>query len=659
MSLEAARQTFMAESRELLAALERSLLALESAPTDGAHITEAFRAAHTIKGSAGIFGFDQVVAFTHLVEGVLERVRSGAIAAEGDLIELLLASRDHIALLIARGEKETGLSGEEAAAGVSLATRLQRHLEPKTSQATIHAPAPAPAVLDCWLISLRFGRDVLRNGMDPLSLLRYLATLGEIACLKAQLDTMPAAAAMDPESCYLGLDFELRTTADEATIAAAFDFVRDDCAIRMERASRRVTDVPGKPRAAGDAFAQDTKFVRVRADKLDQLIDLVGELVISGASASLLARATASEALHETTSNMARLVEQVRDRALQLRMVPIGETFERFPRLVRDAGRELGKEIDLVINGADTELDKTMIERISDPLMHLIRNAIDHGIDSGEARQARGKPARGKVTLDAYHDSGSVVIEVSDDGEGLNRERILAKAVQLGRIAAGQALSEREIFDLVWEPGFSTAEQLSNLSGRGVGMDVVKRNIEALRGTVEIESAAGQGATFRMRLPLTLAIIEGFLVQAGQAKYVLPLEMVVECLALADHDLQARADCSYVNLRGEVLPFVRLREAFGIEGHAAGRENLVVVQYGGRRAGIVVDRLLGEIQTVIKPLSRIFAKLQAISGSTVLGSGEVALILDLPALIESAAQRKGKDFPTALSPASDARVGAA
>jgi two-component system chemotaxis sensor kinase CheA len=289
-----------------------------------------------------------------------------------------------------------------------------------------------------------------------------------------------------------------------------------------------------------------------------------------------------------------------------------------------------------VISGAETELDKSMVERISDPLMHLVRNAIDHGIEPAATREARGKSARGKVFLNAYHDSGSIVIEVGDDGGGLDKDRILKKAIERGLAAPGQALVEGDIHKLIMEPGFSTAEQVSNLSGRGVGMDVVKRNIEALRGTVEIDSVAGKGTTVRMRLPLTLAIIDGFLVRVGNASYVVPLDMVVECLELGDRDLQASEGRNYVNLRGEVLPFVRLRGLFEMQEERARRENIVVVQYGGQKAGIVVDRLVGELQAVIKPLSRIFAQLKGIGGSTILGSGEVALILDVPALIQLA-----------------------
>ena len=329
------------------------------------------------------------------------------------------------------------------------------------------------------------------------------------------------------------------------------------------------------------------------------------------------------------------MVSEIRGGALQLRMVPIGEVFNRFRRVVRDLSRELNKEIDLVINGAETDLDKTVIERIGDPLMHLVRNAMDHGIESADQRKALGKPLIGTLRLNAFHDSGSIIIEVHDDGAGLDRQKILEKARERGLVAIDQTLSDQEIYNLILEPGFSTAENVTNLSGRGVGMDVVRRNVEALRGTVEIENRAGKGMTVRIRLPLTLAMIDGFLMSIGDASYVVPLDTVVECIEL-DGKFAAR-DRDYINLRDEVLPLLRLRDQFQEQGQTGRRENVVVVRYAGRKAGLVVDQLLGEFQTVIRPLGKVFVNLKGISGSTILGSGEVALILDVPALVQKAA----------------------
>jgi len=334
---------------------------------------------------------------------------------------------------------------------------------------------------------------------------------------------------------------------------------------------------------------------------------------------------------------LAALVEEVRDSALQLRMVRIGATFNRFQRVVHDVSRDLGKDIELVIEGEDTELDKTVVEKIGDPLMHLVRNAMDHGIESAEVRQANGKPARGTLKLNAFHDSGAIVITVSDDGGGLPRERILAKAIERGLVEAGHNLSDAEVHALIFEPGFSTADKVSNLSGRGVGLDVVKRNITALRGTVSIDSIEGKGTTMSIRLPLTLAIIDGFLVGVGDSVYALDLETVEECITFS-----AEVGHDFTNLRGEVLPFIRLRDLFSIGGHPAKGEHIVVLHHAGQKAGLVVDHLLGEAQTVIKPLGAMFAQSPCISGSTILGSVDVALILDVPQLVRQAMAESGQ-----------------
>ena len=362
--------------------------------------------------------------------------------------------------------------------------------------------------------------------------------------------------------------------------------------------------------------------------------------LIAGAGTSLKARQLGDEDLLESVSLISRLVEEIRDRSLRLRMVQIGETFNRFNRVVRDVSKELDKSINLVIQGADTELDKSVVEKIGDPLTHLVRNAIDHGIESAEQRLAAGKPEKGTVILNAYHDSGNIVIEVSDDGGGIDPDKVLQKAIANGLVSPEQQLSRSEILRLILEAGLSTKEAVSNLSGRGVGMDVVKKNVEALRGSIEVDSEPGLGTSLRIRLPLTLSIIDGFLVGVGSASYVIPLDSVVECIEHdSDVDLVREHGGHYVNLRGEVLPFLDLRGLFGEAEGGEGRENIVVVQCAGQKAGLVVDALMGEYQTVIKPLSRIFSKLSGISGSTILGSGEVAMILDVAALIGEAEQR--------------------
>ncbi|RMN28355.1 CheW-like protein:ATP-binding region [Pseudomonas coronafaciens pv. zizaniae] len=696
INLDQAQQTFIVEARELLQAMEESLLQLESEPGDVDAIGAVFRAAHTIKGSAGLFGLTPIVSFTHIVEDVLDRLREGSVSVDAQLIAVLLKSGDHMLELIdvvaSRGEQLQPPALEREAA---LRQALQVYQAPDTTQAADEAAATGVTdgeeVEASWHISLRFGVDVFRNGMDPLSFLRYLNTLGQMVKVTTVTDSIPAVESWDPESCHLGFEIEFRSAAGHAAINEVFDFVREDCAVEITLIDQVEADVepvgtelvsqnerstvvasgellgdqravPREPGIAtvvdrpqsGDQKSKDGRYVRVNADKLDELINLVGELVIASAGASLLAKSCDNDPLQEASSTVSGLVEQILDGALHLRMIPIGDTFNRFRRVVRDVSQELGKDIDLIINGAETELDKTVVEKIGDPLMHLLRNSMDHGIESAEARRAAGKPAKGHLSLNAYHDSGSIVIEIADDGAGLNRERILDKAQQRGLVAAGASLTDQEIYNLIFEPGFSTAEAVTNLSGRGVGMDVVKRNITLLRGTVDLDSQPGQGTIVRIRLPLTLAIINGFLVGIDQSTYVIPLDMVQECIELDEQDRQTSRDNGYLDLRGEVLPLVYLREHFNHEGPAARRQNVVVVRYAEHKAGLVVDDLLGEFQTVIKPLGKLFGALRGISGSTILGSGAVALILDVPALLNQIVQMdvRATQSPHSLSPAS-------
>ena len=704
MNFDKARQTFIIEAQELLEAMEAALLADEPLDAGSEAVNALFRAVHTIKGSAGLFGLDHIVHFAHTVESVMDRLRDGKVEADSALVGLLLRCHDHLAQLIADLQAELPETPASAQAGEAILAGLLPWLG--------HALAtPAPVLLpsapdrDCWHISVRFGPDVLRNGMDPLSFIRYLGTLGRIHHLAPLLGSLPRTG-YDPESCYLGLEIDLDSDADRKTIEDVFEFVQDDSEIRILAPNSRleefvdlIRNLPEEDRLLGETLvaggsvtphelaealriqknesyeggtvtnrllgsiliqehavpppvvaaalekqrttkdrqANDLKVVKVSADKLDRLVDLVGELVIAGATARARAGQLQDSALLETTATLNGLVEEIRDNALSLRMVQIGDTFNRFRRVVRDVSQELGKAIQLEIRGGDTELDKSIVEKLSDPLMHIVRNAIDHGIESPEVRRQHGKPDTATLVLSARHESGTIIIEVTDDGAGLDHGRILAKAREKGLIREDATLTPQEINHLIFLPGFSTAKAVSNLSGRGVGMDVVRSNIEELRGTVEIETEAGQGATLRLRLPLTLAIIDGFRVGVEAASYVLPLDLVIECLDLAPY-LESEEN-HLINLRGEVLPFLRLREVFRIPGPRPARERVVVVEQGDFRAGLVVDRLLGEFQTVIKPLGRLFRSARGIGGSTILGSGEVALILDIPQLIQLACER--------------------
>ena len=676
INLDQAQQTFIVEARELLQAMEQSLLQLESEPGDQDAIGAIFRAAHTIKGSAGLFGLASIVGFTHIVEDVLDRLREGSVAVDAALIALLLKCGDHILELVEvvadRGETPTPAALER---GEALREALSAYQPMRTAVASVETAEVTDdvAVEVLWHISLRFGTDVFRNGMDPLSFLRYLETLGQLIQVATLTDSIPPMDSWDPESCYLGFEIDLRSTASHASLNEVFDFVRDDCDVHISAVDEAPdsTQAPaGEPGtqaepslvtaapqrlAAGEAKSRDGNYVRVNADKLDELINLVGELVIASAGANLLARSCNNDPLHEASSTVSGLVEEILDGALHLRMIPIGDTFNRFRRVVRDISQELGKDIELSISGAETELDKTVVEKIGDPLMHLLRNAMDHGIESADARRAAGKSGKGHLSLNAYHDSGSIVIEIADDGAGLNRDRILQKAQERGLVASGAVLTDQEIYNLIFEAGFSTAEAVTNLSGRGVGMDVVKRNITLLRGTVDLDSRPGQGTVVRIRLPLTLAIINGFLVGIDQSTYVIPLDMVQECIELDEQQRQSSRDTGYLDLRGQVLPLVHLRDHFSHEGPATRRQNVVVVRYAEHKAGLVVDDLLGEFQTVIKPLGKLFGALRGISGSTILGSGAVALILDVPVLLNQIVQLEARTAQAPQSPPAVAR----
>jgi two-component system chemotaxis sensor kinase CheA len=706
MNMEQVLQTFFEESYELLGDMERILLDVETSETSVEQLNALFRTMHTIKGSAGLFALDDIVRFTHQVENVLDRLRSGEILLNSALAGLLLRCHDHVKnLLNATAAGETADLGQ----GEPLLRELEEHLlasaPPDGSVATpaSDASATTSATPSRWLLSLRFAPDLLCNGMDPGAFFRYLQTLGDIVSIQCLTLNLPVAERFDPETLYLRYELLFSGMVGQQTLEDAFEFVREGsrivicpqqdaaahlaevvegldeqetAAVRQtwldfgllaapdrgeprpaqpaqaliistpppEQTAHAVTDVQSVAKPTASASKQaESKFIKVEAHKLDSLINLIGELVIAGAAANLIAHRSGQTPLVEATLNISNLVEQIRAGTLSMRMIQIGEIFQRFPRVVRDVSKDLNKAIELQISGADTELDKSMVDKLGDPLMHIVRNAIDHGIESPEVRQGKGKSPEGHVWLNAYHESGSVVIEVADDGAGLNPARIQAKAVERGLLAPDVQLPEQEIFKLIFEPGFSTAEQVTHISGRGVGMDVVRKSLDQLHGSVDIDSVPDQGSTFRIRLPLTLAIIDGFLVQVCDATFVLPLEAVIECIELPQHDA-AEAAPDYLNLRGEILPLLRMGPFFELKAAHSVRQNVVVIRFGDSKAGLVVDELLGEFQTVIKPLGSLFRHLKAVSGSTILGSGEVALILDVQALIQVASQKESAQY---------------
>lgn len=714
-----ALETFSQEVDELLTAMEEALLGLEATPDDADSINSIFRAMHTIKGSAGLFGFDDIVAFTHEAETVLDRVRNGEREIDAELIAVLLACKDHTAQLIQHiliNENEplpeqlqqqsqaliSQLAGQPSAntGGSMPSTQEEKvghcEVDPNTSDSS-----------DNWVISLAFKQDALRNGMDPLSFIRYLQTLGNITEVIITMPEQPRFEDMNPEDCYLNFKIAFNSSVDKKTIEDVFEFAEDDCDIhilppnsRQEYYLQLLTNLPEdqfkrlgemlveigaltekevfsilqeqqdednietmpigemllaknilqqpvieealkKQEAVKQKINKEASYIRVDATKLGYLINLVGELVISGAAMRLMVDKHGLSDVDEVASTMSHLVEDIRDTALQLRMVQIGETFTRFQRVVHDVSKELGKQIQLQITGGESELDKTVVEKINDPLTHLVRNSLDHGIETPVERIKVGKPEKGTINLNAYHDSGRIVIQISDDGRGLDPEKIFAKAVAKGLVKPDQALSQSEIYNLIFEPGLSTKEEASNLSGRGVGMDVVKRNIEALRGNVSVDSVLGQGTTVTIHLPLTLAIIDGFMVEAQKERYIIPLSMVEECVEMSGDEWQINEVQHYVNLRGQVLPYLRLGDFFhkNKKNTKTQRESLVVVRFGEAKAGFVVDELHGENQTVIKPLGKLFENLDGIGGATVLGSGDVALILDVQGLIHHAKKR--------------------
>lgn len=727
-SLNEAIQAFTEESRELLTLSEITLIKLEEEPENPELISELFRSIHTIKGASGIFGFDSIVDFTHVVESVMGRVRDGELKLDEPLISTLLDSKDHITILVECALSEILINDEDEKKGKLLSEKLNLYLEDKVievkeiqhgdkeinvSTLENNRESEHRVLNDFWHLSLRFNRKILQNGMDPLSFFHYLSTVGEIVNITTIEDELPDIQEFCAEDCYLGFEIDLKTTATKHEIADVFEFIKDDCvlyilsphslileytrlidelpdenyriseilvktgaltqrellevldiqtAIKQEYISNdennsKIVPALGEimvekgmvsPPLINAALEKQEKVkanqlkqqqnIRINSQKLGRLIDLVGELVIASAHVSSQAAEIDNDALAISSENLSRLVDEVREVSLGLRMVQIGETFNRYKRVVRDLCKDLGKSVNLEIDGGETELDKTVVEKISDPLMHMVRNAIDHGIEPPEERQALGKSKIAQLSLRAFHESGSVVIEISDDGRGLDREKILEKAMQKDLLQSNTPLSDSDVFRLIFEPGFSTAQQVSNVSGRGVGMDVVKRNIDDLRGQVDVDSESGVGSKFTIRLPLTLAIIDGFHVNVGNTSFIIPLGMVDECIELDNQLPIENRGGNYLNLRGDVLPYVYLGEMFGDSrdkknGNKKYRDNIVVVQCGGIKTGLVVDELLGEQQAVIKPLGKVFQNLKYISGATILGGGDVAMIIDVPQLV--------------------------
>ncbi len=702
--MEEIHKIFFEESFEGLDVMESSLLLLGAQP-DRETINTIFRAAHSIKGGAATFDFTELAHFTHGIETLLDQMRTGERTVTSEAVQLLLQSVDCLRGMVTAAQAGTAVDQVTVEAlNADLARMLSsaQAAAPAMQASTASAPAPSASSLGalspsaslsvssamsaspgtqaaaaCWEIEFRPKPELLRTRNEPARLFAELARLGPLT-VSADCSGVPSLATLDPEDCHLAWHIVLGADVERARLDEIFDWVSESATIDCRRidppgtipeaqppiAAPIATPIaaPAQPTEAhdlrlADASASgkgvDTGSIRVSTEKVDALVNLVGELVITQ---SILSRFSAGvevdqvEALRDALAQLARNTRQLQESVMQVRMLPISFCFNRFGRLVHELSRRLGKQVELELSGEGTELDKTVLEKIGDPLVHLVRNALDHGLETPEARVAAGKPPTGVLELRAYHEGGNIIIEVRDDGAGLNRARILAKARERGLIAADAVLNDEQVHNLIFAPGFSTAQQVSDVSGRGVGMDVVRRNINGLGGMVNITSTEGQGSTIRIRLPLTLAILDGQLVRVGAEVYVISLVSIVETIQVKSDRLSAVAGRTELfRLRDEFLPVVRLYEQFGIDPDRRGTDGglLVVVEADGTRVGVLVDDLLAQQQVVIKSLEANFRHVAGLAGATILGDGTVAPIIDVPGLIRSFAASQGARRPGA------------
>ncbi|HEY3309886.1 MAG TPA: chemotaxis protein CheA [Desulfuromonadaceae bacterium] len=686
--------TYREEANELLSELETSLLELEESPEDTDLIGRVFRAMHTIKGSGAMFGFDEIAAFTHEVETVFDLVRNGKLAVTKQLLNLTLRARDNIKALLdasVSGDEVERTEGDAVINGLRQLLPSATPLELLQKEQESVPEAKPDNDQQTWRIRFKPHPEIFLSGTNPFMLLNELRDLGQ-SHVVAHMDAIPHLDELVPEHCYIYWDIILTTSRGIDAIKDVFIFIEDDCDLKidlvddggqihkdpeykklgdilMERGDLSLVEMqkilglqkrfgelavavgavtPVKVQAAlveqqhvknvrQERVSQESaSSIRVPAEKLDLLVNLVGELVTVQAHLSQTAAMQGNGAFASIAEEVERLTNELRDTALNIRMLPIGSTFSKFKRLVRDLSQELGKEIEMETQGADTELDKTVIERLNDPLVHLIRNSIDHGIEMPDVRRAAGKPVQGTVHLGAVHSGDSVLITIRDDGAGLDRDAIHAKALEKGLITSSSDLTDKEIYAMIFAPGFSTAAKVTNVSGRGVGMDVVKKGIEALRGTIDISSVRGVGSTITLKIPLTLAIIECLLVRIDQSYFVMPLSIVEECVELTREDINNSHGRNLARVRGNLVPYIPLREQFQIGANRPEIEQIVISSINGNKIGFVVDKVVGEHQTVIKTLGRMYRDVRGISGATILGDGTVALILDMGVLLQSA-----------------------
>ncbi|WLT30328.1 chemotaxis protein CheA [Geothrix sp. PMB-07] len=678
------REAFFEEAAELANGMEATLLSLDLDALEVEDLHSLFRAAHSIKGNAGTFGFPAVAAFTHQLESTLEPVRQGTRPMTSDLRELLLQGVDLIRSHLHHARRDEALPPRDQQAQDALVARLQEDGGRPGSAPAESAPNRIQVTQSGTGFAIRFEapRDAFRRGVNLERIFRDLARLGTLRSWP-DLAALPAMEALDPEDCHLAWDLRLETERPLADVEEVFEFVAEGDNLRIQALTPAGavpplgdflladTDVSPadirealalqkplgellvdmgkvKPEAVSKALDQQQKkrnqaeasTVRVATEKIDRLVNLVGELVITQAMLAQASQQSNSlqgeEQMSAALLQLDRQTRELQERVMGIRMVPVEMVFSRFPRMVHELGKQLGKDVELVMEGQATELDKTFIEMLVDPLTHLVRNAVDHGMETKEERLASGKPGMGTIALRASSRGGHIHIEVKDDGKGLNRDRIYQKALALGLLQPGNRPADEELNLLIFEPGFSTVEQISDLSGRGVGMDVVRQNVRSLGGRIEVESQSGRGTLIRLVLPLTLAILDGLTVRVADETFVFPLASVLESFQRQAQDVQTvKGDREVISLRGEFIPVVRLQKllAVGAEQEGTERTLLVLVESEGRRAAMAVDELLGQQQVVIKSLETHYRRVEGISGATILGDGRVALILDVPGLM--------------------------
>jgi len=650
MDLQRFHATFFEESREGLDAMEAGLLALESGQQDPEIINSVFRAAHSIKGGAGTFGFDAIAALTHVLEMLLDELRAGKRALEAAAVDAMLSSVDVLRALLREAEHGQPADPQAVAA---VKARLEAVLSGQAPSAAAPAAAKVDDTPEAWQIGFVPAPSLFMSGNDPLRIIRELEHLGSLQ-VAARLERLPGFDQLDPLEAHLAWDLGLVGKVPRSKIEDTFAWVVDDCELDIRPAAppslatsapaaaapAATVAAPAAPAAAAApaATSEAETSIRVAVEKVDALINLVGELVITQAMLKQVSHAldpVHAEQLFAGLDLLERNTRDLQEAVIGVRMLPVDAVFRRFPRLVRDLSSRLGKHVRLRTIGEGTELDKGLIEKIADPLVHLVRNSIDHGLEMPDVRRDAGKDETGTITLAASHQGGHIVIEVSDDGRGLNRDKILAKALERG-LAVPDNPTDAQVWDLIFQPGFSTADAVTDLSGRGVGMDVVRRNIQALGGEVQLESRAGNGTRVLIRLPLTLAILDGMTVAVAGETVILPLAYVLEALQPQPEDVRSMAgEGRVLRVRGEYLPILSLSEYYGFGRRTTDDSLVVVVEGDGQKIALEVDELVGQQQVVVKNIENNYRRISGVSGATILGDGRVALIVDIGGLVRS------------------------